>query len=223
MFFKKKPKTSDDELKPIKTEKNPLLNHGPAGWLIIRLQRYAVLGWVIAFVVIVLHFAVLFASTLSPRPVMVVDQGGNIVGQIEYLKEGNRSDREIIESSMHYVSLCQSLNSSTIFNDMAACMNLQTPELQAITGESIKKDNFLQRVEELKTRSWIEFGTGEASPAIVGRKDKESRVRLKGNIFVDMGQKNIEPKPFDVTLAVRPAARNTKNTLGILVSESRDN
>ena len=220
-IFKKQSGTGTG--KPTKAETNPLLNHGPAGWLINRLQRYAILGWIVAFAVIFLHFFIVTVSVLVPKPVMVVDQGGNLVGQIEYLKTGARSDQEILASSMHYMTLCQSLNSATIYNDMAACMNLQTPELRAITATALKKDNFLRRVEKIKSRSWLEFGTGTTAPAIVSRKGTDFVVRLKGNIFVDMGQKNIDPKPFDVTLTVRSAPRNSQNTTGIAILDSRDN
>jgi hypothetical protein len=209
--------------KPIKAVTNPLLQHGPAGWLINRLQRHALMGWGVAALVIVLHFFIVTVSTLVPRPVLVVDQAGRELGNIEYLKPSIRSDQEIITASMHYLTLCLSLNSSTIYDDFAQCMNLQSPELQLVTKTAIKDDNYLQRIEKVKSRSWLEFGTGANAPVLVDRKGLDARVRLKGNINVDVGGKGIEPKPFDVTLLVRSVARNTKNTSGMLILESRDN
>lgn len=216
-----KPEISTD--KPIKAVTNPLLQHGPAGWLIKRLQRYAILGWIVAGVVIVLHFFVLTVSAIVPRPVQVVDQAGNLVGNIEYLKQSVRSDQEILAASMRYLTLRLSLNSATIYNDLAEAMNMESPEMQAITKTAITADNYLQRIEQLKSRSWLEFASGSSAPVLLDHKGLDAHVRLKGNISVDVGDKNVDPKPFDVTLTVRSAARNTKNTAGLQIIESRDN
>lgn len=208
---------------PEKARTNPLLDHGPAGWLIVRLQRHALAGWIVAAVVIGLHFLVLLVSTITPRPVIVVDQAGREVGYMEYLKPTTRSDQDVTVAAMHYLSSCLSLNSATIYDDYAHCMNLQTPALQAATKAAITADNYLPRIEKAKARSWLEFSTGANAPAVISRNGNDIHVRLKGNINTDLGGKYAEPKPFDVTLLVRPAARNTLNTSGITVVESRDN
>lgn len=211
------------DAKPIKATTNPLLQHGLTGQLIMRLQRYAVLGWGLAILVIVLHFIILAVAATVPRPVVVVDQGGREIGNIDYLKPSSRSDQEIIAASMRYLTLRLSLNSSTIYNDLAEAMNMESPQMQAITKAAITADNYLQRVEQVKSRSWLDFATGSNAPVILDRRGLEARVRLKGTINVDMGGKHAEPKPFDVSLSVSSAARNTINTAGIQITDMRDN
>jgi hypothetical protein len=218
-----KPVGINQSAKPIKATTNPLLQHGPAGQLIVRLQRYALLGWGLAIAVILLHFLILVIASTVPRPVVVVDQSGREIGNIDYLSASSRSDQDIVAASMRYLTLRLSLNSATIYNDIAEAMNIETPEMQALTKAAVMADNYLQRVEKAKSRSWLEFAAGSSGPVILDRKGLEARVRLKGNINIDTGGKSIDPRPFDVTLTIRSAARNSKNTSGVQIIEMRDN
>lgn len=214
---------AQQEAKPIKAKTNPLLQHGMTGQLIMRLQRYAALGWILAAVVILLHFFILAVATTVPRPVVVVDQSGREIGNIDYLKASSRSDEEIIAAAMRYLTLRLSLNSATIYNDLAGAMNMESPEMQAITKAEVTANNYLRRVETIKSRSWLDFSTGPNAPVILDRRDLNVRVRLKGFVNVDLGEKSVDPKPFDVTLGMRSVARNSKNTAGLQIVESRDN
>ena len=209
-------------MKPGKTETNEILKkHGPAGWLVRRLQRYALLGWGLFFFVLCMHFLIVLASSFSPRPVVAVDSAGRVLGSFEYLKPATRSDEEIIAASMRFAALFMSLNSATIFEDYAEAMNMMGPELLGITQESLKTGNYLSRVANARSRSWLEFAPKDGA-RVVARSGLNAQVRLTGNIVVDAGVGPIS-KPFDITLETEAVARNTANTSGLMILSRKDN
>lgn len=209
-------------MQPEKTSANEILKkHGPAGWLVRRLQRYALLGWFLFFITLGLHFLIVFASTFSARPVVVVDESGRVLGALEYLKPATRTDQEIVAASMRFATLFMSLNSATVYEDYAEAMNMMGPELLGITQQAIKTDNYLARVENAKARSWLEFAQNDGA-RIVERRGLNAQVRLTGNIVIDAGTGPVS-KPFDITLETEAVARNTTNTSGLIILTRKDN
>jgi len=209
-------------MQPGKTEANEILKkHGPAGWLVRRLQRYALLGWALFFFVLCMHFLIVLVSSFSPRPVVAVDAAGRVLGSFEYLQPTARSDQEIIAASMRFATLFMSLNSATVYEDYAEAMNMMGPELLGITQQAIKTDNYLARVEKAKARSWLEFAQNNGV-RIVERRGLNAQVRLTGNIVIDAGTGPVS-KPFDITLETEVVARNTSNTSGLLILSRKDN
>ncbi len=209
-------------MQPGKIAANEILrNHGAAGWLVRRLQRYALLGWGLFFFVLIMHFLLIFASTFAPRPVVAVDESGRVIGALEYLKPSTRSDQEVIAASKRFATQFMSLNSATIYEDYAEAMNMMGPELLGITQQSLKADNYLARVEHSKARSWLEFAQN-GGVHIIERRGLNAQVRLTGNIVIDAGTGPV-PKPFDITLETESVARNSTNTSGLLILARRDN
>lgn len=192
------------------------------GGLILRLQRYALLGWVLFFMMLLFHFGVVLMSSLVPRPVVAVDESGRVLGNIEYLKPSARSDQELSASAMEFARLFLSLNSETIYNDYAAAMNLMCPELYNATKEAIRTDNYLRSVEQAKSRSWLEFASDAAATAVVERKDLQAMARVRGTLNVQGGADPVA-KPFDMTLMLRIIPRNSQHTAGVCIAERRDN
>ena len=81
---------------PKRLEPNELLGrHGPTGWLILRLQRYALTGWIAFFLLLAVFILLVFASTLAPKPVVAVNAAGRVLGRMEYLGPDSRSNIEI--------------------------------------------------------------------------------------------------------------------------------
>lgn len=207
---------------PLPTTPNELIKgHGPMGGLILRLQRYALLGWVLFFILLFFHFGVILVSSLVPRPVVVVDEAGKVLGELEYLNPSTRSDQELTASSMEFARLFLSLNSETIYNDYAAAMNMMCPELFELTKEAIRKDNYLRSVELAKSRSWLEFASGANAAAVVERKDLEVVTRVRGILGVQGAE--LISKPFDMTLMLRIVPRNSHHTAGVCIAGRRDN
>ena len=209
-------------MQPEKISANEILKkHGPAGWLVRRLQRYALLGWFLFFMTLGIHFLIVFASTFSAHPVVVVDESGRVLGALEYLKPTTRTDQEIVAASMRFATLFMSLNSATVYEDYAEAMNMMGPELLGITQQAIKTDNYLARVEQAKARSWLEFAPNNGA-RIVERRGLNAQVRLTGNIVIDAGAGPVA-KPFDITLETEAVARNTTNTSGLIILTRKDN
>lgn len=208
--------------KPVKQTANEILKkHGPAGWLIRRLQLYGMLGWILFFITLGMFFLTSLIRTLAPQPVVAVDEAGRVLGVLEYLRPNSRSDEEIKAASMRFLQLYLSLNSETMFEDYAGAMNMMAPELLKRTQEALKTDNYLARVVQAKSRSWLEFTPGTGIQ-IIERKNLNAQVRLRGNIVID-GAGGRLSKPFDITLETQAVARNTNNTSGINILSRKDN
>ena len=214
---------TDGTEEPLKLTPNELLaKHGPAGWLVRRLQAYALLGWILFGVKLALHFALILVSTLSPRPIVAVDASGRVLGTLEYLSPTSRSDADILAASMRFADDYLSLNSATIFNDYAAAMNMMAPDLLHATEQALHQDDYLARVAASRTRSWIEWAPADAAPRVLSRHGLDAQVRLRGTLYVD-GPGGEVQKPFDMTLETRAVARNSFNTAGIEILARRDN
>lgn len=209
-------------MKPAKAVANEILtNHGPTGWLVRWLQRYALLGWALFLFVLVMHFLIVFVSTFAPRPVVAVDASGRVLGTMEYLAPSARSNEEIIAASKRFAMLFMSLNSATIYEEYAEAMNMMGEELAAQTQMSLKSTNYLTQVEKAKAHSWLEFAP-DGGATILARDGLTARVRLVGNIMVDTGSEPIA-KPFDITLETEAVARNFANTSGLKIIARKDN
>ena len=213
---------TDSADEPLKITANELLaKHGPAGWLVRRLQTYALLGWILFGVTLTLHFVTVLVGTIAPRPIVAVDASGRVLGTLEYLSPTTRTDQDILAASMRFADDYLSLNSATIFNDYAAAMNMMAPPLLKATEEALHHDTYLARVAASHTHSWIEWADGDAAPRILSRHGLDAQVRLRGTLFVE-GPGGQVQKPFDMTLDTRAVARNSFNTAGLEILARRD-
>lgn len=209
---------------PIKLQANELLKqHGPTGWLIRRLQRYALTGWIAFFALLVVFVMLIFLSTFAPRPVVAVDEGGHVLGNLEYITPSSRTDAEILAGAQHFLANYLSLNSSTIFEDYSAALNIMTPDLRDQTLAAIKQSGYLGRVQKANTRSRLAFGEDGDRPRVTERDGLAAQVRLKGNMLVYGADNKPTAQPFDMTLTVSIVARTTKNTQGLQIAAIKDN
>lgn len=204
------------------TTKELLEQHGPTGGLIRTLQRYALLGWGLFAVTLLGHFLIVALSTLSPKPVVVVNEGGTVLGVLEYLSPASRSDDELIAGCKRFTGFYMSLNAATIFDDYAQAMNMMDGPFLEYTMKALKEDNYLARVADAKARSWIDFDRDGVQ--LFDRHDMGAQCRLAGSINIDTGSPDGPTvKPFDITLGVQIVARNSQNTSGIKIISRKDN
>ncbi len=214
---------TDSAEQPLKLTPNELLaKHGPAGWLVRKLQAYALLGWILFGVTLTLHFVTVLIGTIAPRPIVAVDASGRVLGTLEYLSPTTRSDQDILAASMRFADNYLSLNSATIFNDYAAAMNMMGPDLLKATEQALHHDTYLARIAASHTHSWIDWAEADAAPRILSRHGLDALVRLRGTLFVE-GPGGQVQKPFDMALDTRTVARNSFNTAGIEILARRDN
>ncbi|MFZ5863176.1 MAG: hypothetical protein ACOYXR_10100 [Nitrospirota bacterium] len=209
---------------PPKITANELLRqHGPTGWLIRRLQRYAVLGWVLFGITFALYVGQGFLDTLRPQPVLAVDETGRVLGKFDFADATARTEEELVAASMHFLSNYLSLNSETIYEDYATALNLMGDAVRERTIASIKQDGYLARVQQAKTRSRIEFATGDERPTVVERDGLHATVRLRGRLVVYPQEGGHREQPFDTALFVTATPRTSLATSGIQVDAIRDN
>ncbi|HFE37503.1 MAG TPA: hypothetical protein ENK06_03655 [Gammaproteobacteria bacterium] len=188
-----------------------LRDHGPGGWLIIRLQRYAMLGWVLFFLLATVFSFYVIASAMRPVPVIAVNQDGQVLGAFDYLNADSRSDVEILAGAKHWLRYYYSLNSRTIFEDYTAALNMMDTSLRESKLKEILDLNYLQNIEHASARSHLAFD----QVTLVDRRNRESVVALSGNIVIDNGKGLVE-KAFSVQLTLETVSRATLGQLGTL-------
>ncbi len=84
------------------SQKELLMMHGSTGGLIMRLQRYALLGWALAAVLLFVFVAYIFADKLFGTPVLAVNEEGQVLGHFEYLSSASRNDSEVVAGGQRF-------------------------------------------------------------------------------------------------------------------------
>ena len=217
--------TTPERLKP-----NDLLRlHGRSGALVLRLERYALAGWIAFFTLLAVFVLLIFVSTLAPKPVIAVDAAGRVLGRVEYLNPATRSDDEIIAGAEHFLDNYLSLNSATIFSDYAAALNMMTPALRHATLKALQRGalygqgDYLARVHEAAARSRISFFPTSDGTRVLDRHGAHVLVRVRGIIHVYTGDNHRSKRAFDTTLNLTVVPRTTLDTAGLEISGIRDN
>ena len=193
------------------------LNHGFAGSLYIKLQRAAVTGWVLFFLLLTMNFVYVLVNTLIPDQVIAVDESGRILGTFEYMDSSQRTDSEIIAGARFFVRNYVNVNSATIFDDYASAINMMAPEFSKVVLADVRRSGYLTAVKEAESTSRVHFHTGKNKPTIVRRKGVEASINLKGDIviiYIDDSKKKI---PFDITVSLKLVPRSTLSTHGLQV------
>ncbi len=204
-------------------EKNELLSqHGPPGFLINRLARYATMGWFAFFLSLFIFLFYVAVDKLVPVPVIGVNESGQILGTFEYLDPTTRSDEEVIAGSKYFLDRLLSLNSSTIYNDNSAALNMMEDDLRAKKIEELKATNYLPRAEAARTHSFNEYDKRHGA-SIIAKRDLLRSVRLQGYMIITPEDGKTIEKPFDFTLDIRIIPRNTFVTAGISIIDMRNN
>lgn len=199
--------------------KNQLLvKHGPTGWLIFRLQRFALLGWVLFFVLALVFVAFVFINTFKPVPVLAIDAQGRIIGEFDYMSAEERTDGELIAGAKQFLGNYLSANSKTVFKDYASALNMMSDNLKESKLEEIKKTEYLTKVDQAGSQSYLEYSK---NAAVIWRRDKNSAVRLRGKLIIVLLDQQIE-RPFDITVELTSVPRNSFSTLGIVVNNVKN-
>ena len=193
----------------VRSNKDLLNDHGASGWLIVRLQRYSLLGWCLFFLLAIVFVVYLIAASSRPVPVIAVNESGQVLGSFEYLSPSARSDAEILNGAKHWLSYFYSLNSRTIFEDFTAALNMMSEDVRAKKLSEIIELGYLQQVENANTRSYVEYTDAK----LISRQDLLSVVELSGKLIIDGGQSLVE-RPFSIRLDLESVSRSTLGQLG---------
>lgn len=200
-----------------------LQHHGPMGFMIVRLNRYAVLGWVFGFSLLFFFSLYFLIDKLQPVPVLAVDSAGRVLGTFEYLDPAARTDEEILSASKYFLDRYLSLNSATIYNDYSAALSMMTQTLREEKLNEVKTTGYLARIEDAHSHSFNDYEGGRDKVAIISKSGHLVAVRLRGNMVVTPENGKTFERPFDITLEMKVVARNSFVTAGIEITQITGN
>ncbi len=194
-----------------------------AGSFIQKLQRYAILGWFLFFVVFAVLLGSYFLGAILPKPLLVVDSEGRVMGQIDFLEPVKRLDEEVISGGARFLGFYLSMNSETIFDEYTVATSMMGPDLIEESKRLISEDGYLHKIAVAKSRSHIEFDQEEHPPEIIRRDEQEAVVRYQG--ILTMFHANDAPvlNPFDITLFMKIHPSTSLRRSGIEITAIHDN
>lgn len=203
--------------------KDLLASHGPRRWIYGWLYRLRMMGWVFFSITLLYLIIMHTVSVAFPRPVLVVDQLGNPVGQIDFYDKLTRSNFDYTTAAMHALSCKLSMNSETIMNDVKCWLDMvdQHTGLYKSETQKIASDPSFYEISQAKMRSRLEYDRDEDAPRVVSRQGKTVFVRLTGKRVVYRKAKT--EQRFDTTIGLKAVPRNGQNTFGIEVVSLDDN
>ncbi len=196
--------------------------HGQAGSYMVRLQRYAVSGWILFVIMFVVLLASYFLNVILPKPLWVVDSEGRLIGEIDFLAPVQRLDEEIISAGGRFLGFYLSLNSETIFDEYTVATSMMGPELLEGVKKMISEDGYLQKIASADTRSTIEFDE-ENPPVIIQRGKNETAVRYRGELTMFHRNNPPQKDPFNITLFMKLQPSTSLRRSGIEITAIHDN
>lgn len=199
-------------------EVNRLLDrHGETGSVLRTLRRCSMIGWLLFVAVLAVLLCVIAVVAVVPRPVLVVDGAGRVVGQIDW-RPTVPARAQAVEATKRFVSDLLSMNSSTVFDEYARALNHMATGLRRRTIADLRKTGYLAQVEHAHLVSWVEFDHGGVS--VRRASGRTLVVTLSGRVVIEApsGQRR---NPFHLAVTVRRIMRTATNGAGIEVSEVR--
>jgi hypothetical protein len=199
-----------------------IMNHGIQGSLMLKLQRFSVLGWFLFFFLLVANVVVIAIDQFIPAPVIAVDESGRVLGTFEFMDASQRTNEEIIAGAMYFVRNYVNVNSASIFEDYSAAVNMMSPELAKSTLAEVRRTGYLNAIKEGETDSRIRFATGKDAPTIIRHEGLEASVHLRGDIIVRYSSTDEKATPFDLTVYMQLVPRTTLSTHGLQIVQIKE-
>ena len=205
------------------TNQNELIhNHGIQGSLLLKLQRFSMLGWGLFFFLLIANMIVVAIDQIIPDPVIAVDESGRVLGTFEFMDATQRTNDEILAGAMTFVRNYVNVNSATIFEDYSDAVNMMSPTLAKSTLADVRRSGYLTAIKEGETESRITFLSGKAAPALIRREGLEAGVHLRGDIVVRYLEGKARRTPFDLTVFMKLVPRTTLSTHGLQIVEIKE-
>ncbi len=195
-----------------------LRRHGSQGFLLYRLGRYALAGWLCFLLALAAFFVYALIDALRPLPVLAVDSAGRVLGRFEYLSADARSDAEIIAAARYFAERYLSLNSQSIYEDYAAAMTMMADAQRQKTMQELQRTNYLSKVSRADTRSYLEY---RAAPKLASRDGPSAWVTLSGSMVIYARSDVATERHFDLALDLRVVPRTSFATSGVQVVDIR--
>jgi hypothetical protein len=193
--------------------------HGPTGSLVQSLQRYTALGWILFSFTALAFVGYVFIERATPEPVVAVNKRGEVLGTFEYFDGSSRSNEQLKRAAAHFAGNYLSLNSATVYHDIAAAMTMMCDELRNKKMKEMATTNYINRVETASNVAHIEIGeeANQPEPTVLRRRDDRASVRVAGAITV--GRKNPETRRFEMVLGMNIIPRGKLGTFGVEVCD----
>jgi hypothetical protein len=206
-----------------KKHRNELIaRHGLQGSMVLRLQRFSLLGWFLFSFLLVMNIVVVAIDQMIPEPVIAVDEAGRVLGTFEFMDASQRTNEEILAGASYFVRNYVNVNSSTIFDDYAASVNMMSPAFAKKTLDEVRRTGYLTAIKEAETQSRVRYARGKAAPEIIRREGLEAAVHLRGDIVVRHINGEQRPTPFDLTVFMKLVPRTTLSTHGLQVIDIQE-
>ena len=196
--------------------------HGLQGSLMLRLQRFSLLGWGLFILLLLGNIVVVAIDRMIPEPVIAVDESGRVLGTFEFMDASQRTNDEILAGATFFVRNYVNVNSATIFEDYAAAVNMMAPELASSTLADVRRSGYLTAIKEGETDSRIRFASGDGAPTIVRREGLQATVHLRDDIIVRYLNGEENKTPFDLTVSMELVPRTTLSTHGLKVTAIKE-
>ncbi len=203
-----------------RAEAKALINkQGAAGSLVLMLRRYALLGWVLFFLLALYTGAFILVKAGQPIPVLTMDQEGRLLGKIDYVDPLSRMDTELISGAKYFLLHHLSANSSTIYEDAAVALSMMGDELRERTVSQYKTTNQLRQIEKADVTSRITFARDpEKRARVAWRRKDTAAIELRGDVRIGDDVSN----SYYVELTVRIVPRTQDYAHGIKIIDIRD-
>lgn len=206
-----------------KNNRNELIaRHGIQGSMVLRLQRFSLLGWFLFSFLLLMNIIVVAIDQIVPAPVIAVDEAGRVLGTFEFMDATQRTDEEILAGAMYFVRNYVNVNSATIFDDYAASVNMMAPAFAKITLDDVRRTGYLTAIREAETQSRVKIASGKTAPEIIRREGLEAVVHLRGDIVVRHINGEERATPFDLTVFMKLAPRTTLSTHGLQIFDIQE-
>ncbi len=206
-----------------KKNRNDLITrHGVQGSMVLRLQRFSLLGWFLFLFLLVMNIVVVAIDQIIPEPVIAVDEAGRVLGTFEFMDASQRTNEEILAGAIYFVRNYVNVNSSTIFDDYAASVNMMSPAFAKKTLDDVRRTGYLTAIREAETQSRVKYARGKAAPEIIRREGLEAVVHLRGDIVVRHVNGEQRPTPFDLTVFMKLVPRTTLSTHGLQIVDIQE-
>ncbi len=151
-----------------------------------------------------------------------MDESGRVLGTFEFMDASQRTNEEILAGAIYFVRNYVNVNSSTIFDDYAASVNMMSPDFSQKTLEDVRRSGYLTAIREAETQSRVRYASGKLKPQIIRREELEAVVHLRGDIVVRHITGEERPTPFDLTVFMKLVPRTTLSTHGLQVFDIRE-
>ena len=201
-------------------EAKALINkQGTTGSLVLMLRRYALLGWVLFFLLALYTGAYILVKAGQPIPVLTMDQDGRLIGNIDYVDPLSRTDTELISGTKYFLLHHLSANSATIYEDAAIALSMMADTLSERTLAQYKTTNQLREIEKAGVTSRLTFARDpEQRARVVWRRADTAAVALQGDVRIGEDISNA----YSVELTVQIVPRTQDTAHGIKIIDIRD-